>query len=86
MFQGRRNKKEMNEYSLEELIKEYETLKRYRKIIKSIEPAFFFEFVDRILSILSESNKKVDGKCLINSDVCSPEECEKCVWFEREKI
>ena len=26
----------MNEYSLEELIKEYETLKRYRKIIKSI--------------------------------------------------
>lgn len=76
----------MEEYSLEELIKEYETLKRYRKIIKSIEPAFFFEFVDRILSILSESSKKVDGKCLINSDVCSPEECEKCVWFEREKI
>lgn len=73
----------MNEYSLEELIKEYETLKRYRKIIKSIEPAFFFEFVDRILS---ESSKKVDGKCLINSDVCSPEECEKCVWFEGEKI
>lgn len=75
----------MDEYSLEELIKEYETLKRYRKIIKSIEPAFFFEFVDRILSILSESNKKVAGKCLINSDVCSPEECEKCVWFEEEE-
>ena len=45
----------MDEYSLEELIKEYETLKRYKKIIKSIEPEYFFEFVDRILS------EKVDG-------------------------
>lgn len=54
----------MDEYSLEELIKEYETLKRCRKIIKSIEPDFFFYFVDRILS------EKVDGRCLINSDVC----------------
>ena len=72
----------MDEYSLEELIKEYKTLKRCRKIIKSIEPDFFFYFVDRILN---ESSKKVDGKCLINSDVCSPEECEKCVWFEEEE-
>ncbi len=51
-----------NKTDIEENIKRYEEIKRYKDIIASIDPDFFFNFVDRVLSDrerLKKENKEL---------------------------
>lgn len=76
----------MDKTNIEEDIKRYNELKRGRAIVASIEPDFFFNFVDNILAdrerVLEENKQSVSYQTLCDYLINSVNTEQEPIWTE----